>query len=148
MFSNYRKQFLSTNITEHLINDIKTLGPYSFEARWIVNMIDDEKTADEKDGHSSSSYRYTKDIATVIKTDSYIKWKNNYVHLSFDDMLRLFYFTNYYRLGNKLITTSFDESLIREFNKIHKLNNYKIKEADVELKPFMVEITNKFPELK
>ena len=148
MFSIIGKRFLSTNVSNHLINDIKILGPYSYEARWIVNMIDNEKTADEKDGHSGSSYRYTKDIATVIKNDSYTNCKNNYVHLSFDDMLGLFYFTGFTRLGNKLITTPFDAYLIEEFNKTHKLNNYKIKESVIQLKPFMVEIAKKFPELK
>ena len=63
-------------------------------------------------------------------------------------MLGLFYFTGFTRLGNKLITTPFDAYLIEEFNKTHKLNNYKIKESVIQLKPFMVEIAKKFPELK
>ncbi len=148
MFSIIRKRFLSTNISNHLINDIKSIGPYDYEAQWIVNMIDDEKTADKKDGHSGNSYYYTKYIANVIKADSYTNWKNNHVHLSFDDMFRLFYLDGYACIGHPLITMPFDNSLIQEFNKIHKLNNYKIKDPVKQFSPFWTEIIKKHPELK
>lgn len=93
--------------------------------------------------HSWNSYKYTENITNVINIDSYTNWKNNYVHLSFDDMLRLFYFTGFTCLGNKLITMSFNSDLIGKFNKKHKLNNYKIKEPVLELRPFMIEIVKK-----
>ena len=151
MFSIINKRFLNTNaniLHKIIVDDIKQIGPYTYEADWICNMIENEKSADEKDGHSGFSFGYTKLITDVINKDGFPNWKNNYVHLSFDNMFQIFYFKGFAKLGNKLITTSFDSDLLENFNKIHKHNNYDIKEPILHLRPFMKELVKKYPELK
>ena len=63
-------------------------------------------------------------------------------------MLQLFYFTGFVKLGNKIITTSFDSDLLENFKKIHKSNNYNIENPNIQLKPFIEELVRKYPELK
>lgn len=82
MFTNIIKRTLSTsNISKILVEDIKQIGPYTTESQWIVNMIEDSTTADDKDGHSGFSYLYTKTIADTILKNGYSTWKTNHVHL-------------------------------------------------------------------
>lgn len=157
MLSNTSKRFFSTNsLSKISIGDIKQIGPYTHEAKWIVNMIKYRNNFDmieyrnnvDKDGHSDSSQMYTTEISNIISKYGFDDWKNKNVHISFDEILKLFYFKGYVRLANVLITTQFDECLIKEFNKTHKLYNYKLEEPVKQLKPFFTKIVELYPELK
>ena len=136
-----------SNISTILHKEIIKIGPYrsEIEASWIIKMLEDGTYYKI---HSGFSHGYTKRISETITTDGFSNWKNNYVHLSFDDMIKLFYMKGYQKLGDILITTPFDNQLIRNFNETHKLNNYKIEQPILQLKPMMIELVKKYPELK
>jgi hypothetical protein len=135
-----------TNASKVLHREITKIGPYraNAEAEWIVNMLEDPNDKN----HSGLSYCYTKEITNTIITNGLINWKNNYIHLTYDDMFKIFYCKGFVKLGTDLITTPFDNQLITKFNEQYKLDNYEIKEPVLHLLPLLKIIQENNPELK
>jgi hypothetical protein len=131
--NNNNKSIINFNVyNKSIIDDIKKIGPYTYEAQWFFNMLNNPDSCDIIDGHSGLSHGYTNLITNVIKKKGYDDWKTKHVHLSFDEMNDLFFLKGLSQLGNILITHSFNSELLENFNAMRKKDNYTITKKTID----------------
>lgn len=120
-------------IRDIFLKPIQTMGPYTKEADWIISGLTTKNYDNE-----NMEQRFGNKIAHNIKLMNLYIWQQYYVHLTFDDMYRLFYkYESTVHMGDLLITTPFHDNyhLIQKFNQTYKNNNYQIKDPVKEIKP-------------
>jgi hypothetical protein len=100
--------------------DLNKIGYPNTESNWITNMRDAylegycsnpekyQKFSDCK--HSGGSFMYTKIITNNIHTNEFEEWKENFLHLNYDDILKMFYLTGFQNAGNGFISHNFKKS--------------------------------------
>ena len=131
--NNNNKSIINFNVyNKSIIDNIKKIGPYTFEAQRFFNMLENPDSCDIMNEHSGYSYGYTNLITNVIKKKGYDNWKTKHVHLSFKEMIDLFYFKGFPQLGNGLITNSFNSELLENFNTMRKKDNYTITKKTID----------------